>query len=163
APLSIRPAYDGAGNVAVRAVSAKFFGASSRIAERAPLGLVLTVIVLMALLPSFVAAPGVLVSRGSLVGAALLRWAAAVLAEAGAQRPARGGADPRAAGGDPRRVGGQPRVLCAGGGVRSRQAAGDFFRLRDSRLVDSVWRRHHDGRGRADGAGAPARVLNVRA
>jgi di/tricarboxylate transporter len=72
---------DNAGNVAVRAVSAKFLIVSSRIGERGPLAFVVTVVLLLGLLPSFVAAPAVLVRSGVLVVATILAWATGILAE----------------------------------------------------------------------------------
>ena len=71
----------GAENGAVRAIAARFFVVSSRIAERAPLGLIITVIVLMGLLPGLVDAPPVLVRSGILVVATILSWATGIFAE----------------------------------------------------------------------------------
>jgi di/tricarboxylate transporter len=65
----------------VKAIALRFFVMSSHIAERAPLGLIVAVILLLCLLPSFVAAPPVLVRSSILVVATILAWATGILAE----------------------------------------------------------------------------------
>jgi di/tricarboxylate transporter len=65
----------------MKAMSASFFVVSSRVAERAPAGFVAAVILLLWLLPGFVAAPTVLVRSGILVVATILAWATGIIAE----------------------------------------------------------------------------------